>query len=69
MHPDGGSERGRAGGHGTPQAIPGGRKELILSVKRVGEKYQCGTCGNEVEVTRVGGGSLVCCGQPMQLQG
>jgi len=29
--------------------------------------YKCNICGNIVEVLHVGGGELVCCGQPMQL--
>ncbi len=29
--------------------------------------YKCNVCGNIVEVLHVGGGELVCCGQPMQL--
>ncbi|MEN6445256.1 MAG: desulfoferrodoxin [Candidatus Cloacimonas sp.] len=29
--------------------------------------WRCLICGNVVEVTFVGGGELVCCGQPMQL--
>lgn len=29
--------------------------------------YKCNVCGNIVEVTHVGGGTLVCCGQPMEL--
>jgi len=29
--------------------------------------YKCGVCGNMVEVLFVGGGELVCCGQPMNL--
>lgn len=29
--------------------------------------WRCLICGNVVEVTYVGGGELVCCGQPMQL--
>ena len=29
--------------------------------------YKCPICGNIVEVTHVGGGQLVCCGQPMEL--
>ena len=29
--------------------------------------YECGVCGNVVEVLRVGGGELVCCNQPMSL--
>ncbi len=36
-----------------------------MAVKQVGEKYKCGVCGNEVTVTKVGGGTLVCCGQDM----
>jgi desulfoferrodoxin-like iron-binding protein len=37
-----------------------------MGVKKVGEKYRCNVCGNEVTVTRVGGGTLVCCGQDME---
>ncbi|VYT64923.1 desulfoferrodoxin [Clostridium tertium] len=29
--------------------------------------YKCDVCGNIVEVLNVGGGTLVCCGQPMTL--
>jgi len=29
--------------------------------------YKCNICGNIVEVLHVGGGILVCCGQPMEL--
>ena len=29
--------------------------------------YKCGVCGNIVEVLHVGAGTLVCCGQPMNL--
>ncbi len=38
-----------------------------MSVTAVGEKYRCDTCGNVVAVTKVGGGTLVCCGQDMEL--
>jgi desulfoferrodoxin-like iron-binding protein len=38
----------------------------MANVKNVGEKYRCNICGNEVEVTKVGGGELVCCGKPME---
>ena len=31
------------------------------------ETYKCSKCGNEVEVQHVGGGELVCCGEPMQM--
>lgn len=40
--------------------------EGFMGVEKVGEKYKCNICGNEVEVTKVGGGELVCCGQPME---
>jgi len=29
--------------------------------------YRCNVCGNIVEVLYAGGGTLVCCGQPMEL--
>jgi desulfoferrodoxin-like iron-binding protein len=35
------------------------------NVKKVGEVYRCAVCGNVVEVQKVGGGELVCCGKPM----
>ncbi|MEW5723089.1 MAG: desulfoferrodoxin [Thermodesulfobacteriota bacterium] len=31
------------------------------------EIYKCNVCGNVVELIHVGGGELVCCGQPMVL--
>ena len=37
-----------------------------MAVERVGERYVCNICGNEVTVTKVGGGTLVCCGQDME---
>ncbi len=38
-----------------------------MAVEKEGEKYQCVVCGNEVVVTKVGGGTLVCCNQDMKL--
>ena len=38
-----------------------------VGVSRIGEKYRCNVCGNEVVVTKVGGGTLVCCGEDMEL--
>ncbi|MGE5329621.1 MAG: desulfoferrodoxin [Deltaproteobacteria bacterium] len=29
--------------------------------------YKCAVCGNIIEIIHVGGGQLVCCGQPMTL--
>jgi len=37
-----------------------------MAVEKVSEKYRCNVCGNEVVVTEVGGGTLVCCGQDME---
>lgn len=38
-----------------------------VGVQRIGEKYRCNVCGNEVVVTKAGGGTLVCCGEDMEL--
>ncbi len=38
-----------------------------MAVEREGEKYRCNICGNEVVVTKAGGGALVCCGEEMEL--
>ena len=37
-----------------------------MAVEKVGERYRCNVCGNEVVVTVVGGGTLVCCGEDME---
>ena len=37
-----------------------------MKVENAGEKYRCNVCDNEVVVTKVGGGELVCCEQPME---
>jgi desulfoferrodoxin-like iron-binding protein len=39
---------------------------IAVAVEKIGEKYRCNECGNEVVVTKVGGGTLVCCGQDMK---
>lgn len=33
----------------------------------INQIYKCNICGNIVEVVHVGGGTLVCCGQDMEL--
>jgi desulfoferrodoxin-like iron-binding protein len=38
-----------------------------MPVKKVGEHYRCNVCGNEVSVIEVGGGTLVCCEEEMEL--
>jgi len=40
-----------------------------MAVEKVGEDYRCNICGNEVTVTKVGGGTLVCCGKNMEKVG
>jgi desulfoferrodoxin-like iron-binding protein len=40
----------------------------LVNVSKEGEVYLCEICGNVVVVKVVGGGELVCCGQPMTLQ-
>lgn len=40
-----------------------------MAVTKIGEHYRCNICGNEVTVTKAGGGTLVCCGQEMELIG
>jgi len=39
----------------------------MVNVKKEGEVYKCEICGNVVKVIKVGGGELVCCGEPMKL--
>ena len=36
-----------------------------MAVTKVGDKYRCNICHNEVVVSKVGGGTLVCCGANM----
>lgn len=38
-----------------------------MGATRIGDTYRCNICGNEVIITKVGGGTLVCCGKEMQL--
>jgi len=40
-----------------------------MAVENKGEMYRCNVCGNEVVVTEVGGGTLVCCGKNMEKTG
>jgi hypothetical protein len=34
-----------------------------MAVEKIGEKYRCGICGNEVIVNEVGGGTLCAAGR------
>ena len=38
-----------------------------MNVQETGQKFYCEICGNEVIVTKAGGGELICCGEPMNL--
>jgi len=40
----------------------------MVNVSAEGQVFLCEICGNVVEVRTVGGGELVCCGEPMVLQ-
>jgi len=40
-----------------------------MVVDNIDEKYVCNICGNEVIVSKVGGGTLMCCGENMELIG
>ena len=40
----------------------------MVNVSAVGQVYECLICGNVVEVREVGGGELICCGEPMVLR-
>src|SRR5512136_628973 len=42
-------------------------EERRASMVSRSQLYKCDVCGNIVEVAHVGGGTLVCCGQPMRL--
>ena len=37
-----------------------------MTVEKVGEKYRCNVCGNEVVVIKAGGATLVRCGKDME---
>jgi hypothetical protein len=39
----------------------------VLAEKKICEKYRCNVYGNELNVTKVGGGILVSFGQKMEL--
>lgn len=40
----------------------------LTKVSAKGQVFVCGVCGNRVEVKEVGGGELVCCNRPMNLE-
>jgi len=40
----------------------------MVNVTKEGEVFRCNICENVVVVKEAGGGELVCCGEPMQLE-
>jgi desulfoferrodoxin-like iron-binding protein len=54
---------------GKAIALPGhsGVLSIMVNVSKEGQVYECEICGNVVVVKAVGGGELVCCGEPMKL--
>lgn len=38
-----------------------------MQTEQINQVYRCEICGNIIELVHVGGGELVCCGQPMKL--
>ncbi|MCX6697243.1 MAG: desulfoferrodoxin FeS4 iron-binding domain-containing protein [Methanoregula sp.] len=40
----------------------------MVNVSDEGQVFKCEICGNVVVVKEAGGGELVCCGEPMQLE-
>jgi desulfoferrodoxin-like iron-binding protein len=34
----------------------------------VGKRYRCAKCGAEVIITKGGAGTIICCGQPMEIK-
>lgn len=44
-------------------------ENFMVNVSDEGQVFECEICGNIVKVMEVGGGELICCGEPMVLQG
>lgn len=40
---------------------------MVINMEKL-QIYKCSVCGNIIEVLNVGGGKLVCCEKPMELQ-
>ncbi len=63
---------GKKGTGPIPERRPQNRADIRkvgdrVGAKKAGERYRCNICGNEVTVTKAGGGVLVCCGEEMEL--
>jgi desulfoferrodoxin-like iron-binding protein len=57
---------------GPGGSLPGfsyGRVNEMVNVSKEGQVFKCEICGNVVVVQEAGGGELICCGEPMVLEG
>jgi desulfoferrodoxin-like iron-binding protein len=43
-------------------------ENTMVNVSKEGQVFRCEICGNVVVVKEAGGGELICCGEPMQLE-
>jgi desulfoferrodoxin-like iron-binding protein len=50
------------------QENPLKRPTIMVNVSKEGQVFKCEICGNVVVVKEAGGGELICCGEPMQLE-
>lgn len=68
--PDIGNSRLNGLSHGVRhQANPvEERVTIMVNVSKEGQVFKCEICGNVVVVREAGGGELICCGEPMQLE-
>ncbi len=48
--------------------LTGKEDPYMVNVSKEGQVFRCEICGNVVIVKEAGGGELVCCGEPMQLE-
>jgi desulfoferrodoxin-like iron-binding protein len=44
------------------------RGNFMVNVSKEGQVFKCEICYNVVVVKEAGGGELICCGEPMQLE-
>ena len=64
------TSRSLHGYRGSPVIILkiGSFERIMVNVSDEGQVFKCEICGNVVVVKEAGGGELVCCGEPMQLE-
>jgi desulfoferrodoxin-like iron-binding protein len=40
----------------------------MVNVSDKNQVFECETCGNVVKILEIGGGELICCGEPMAMR-